>query len=93
MLTITPEATERLRQILETEKENYIRLFVRKVNLSDFQLGVMAGEGQNLNDISLEINGLTLIIDPDSAKHLKDANIDFVDDVVGGGFVFENSSS
>lgn len=92
MLTITSEATERLKNVIETEKKNWIRLFVHKVGRSDLRLGVKAEEGLNPDDVSLEVNGIKIAIDPASINHLKDATIDFFDDVVGGGFVFENSS-
>ena len=44
-------------------------------------------------DAVIESNGVKLLIDPISARYLSGAEVDFVDNVTGGGFTIKNPNA
>jgi len=44
-------------------------------------------------DVSLEMDGLSILVDIKSAVYLQDVTLDFSDALVGGGFKFTNPSA
>ena len=41
----------------------------------------------------IESNGVKLLVDPISARYLRGAEVDFVDNVTGGGFTIKNPNA
>ncbi len=61
---------------------------------SGFQYGMMIEEnGQNASDQVFESHGIKLFVDPISLQYLKNADVDFVDTVTGGGFTIKNPNA
>ena len=48
---------------------------------------------ENKTDAVIETNGVKLLVDPISARYLKGAEVDFVDNVTGGGFTIKNPNA
>jgi iron-sulfur cluster insertion protein len=63
-----------------------LRVFVQGGGCSGFQYGLMIdeGEGRRTTDAVIETNGVKLLVDPISARYLKGAEVDFVDNVTAG---------
>ena len=40
-----------------------------------------------------EVNGIRLMVDPISLRYLKGADVDFVDNQMGGGFTIKNPNA
>src|SRR4051812_50063161 len=51
------------------------------------------GEGDATTDAVIQVNGVKLLVDPISARYLRGAEVDFVDNVTGGGFTIKNPNA
>jgi iron-sulfur cluster assembly accessory protein len=49
--------------------------------------------GQGASDQVFESHGVKLFVDPISIQYLKNAEVDFVDTVTGGGFTIKNPNA
>ncbi len=95
MIIITDSAAKQVHGLLERqEKPNaMLRVFVAGGGCSGFQYGMTLEEEAMEGDAQFNINGVNVIIDPRSAMYLDGANIDFVDNLMGGGFKIDNPNA
>jgi iron-sulfur cluster assembly protein len=94
-ITITPAAAVAVRELLEKRNlEGYaLRVFVSGGGCSGFQYG-MALEGNiREQDSTFETDGIKVVIDEISIDYLHGATVDFVDNLMGGGFKIENPNA
>jgi len=97
MINVTPMAAEKITELLTEEQKAGagLRVFVQGGGCSGFQYGLMIEEGGAQPDVDQVVNsnGVTLFVDPISARYLKGAEVDFVDNVAGGGFTIRNPNA
>ena len=97
MINVTPSAASKITELLteENKVEAGLRVFVQGGGCSGFQYGLMIdeGEGDATTDAVIESNGVKLLVDPISARYLRGAEVDFVDNVTGGGFTIKNPNA
>jgi iron-sulfur cluster assembly accessory protein len=97
MIHVTEAAAERITAILaeENRQASGLRVFVQGGGCSGFQYGLMIdeGEGDPASDQTFEVNGVRLFVDPISMRYLKGAEVDFVDNSMGGGFTIKNPNA
>jgi iron-sulfur cluster insertion protein len=97
MINVTPAAAEKITELLTEENKNGagLRVFVQGGGCSGFQYGLMIdeGEGDAESDSVIESNGVKLLVDPISARYLSGAEVDFVDNITGGGFTIKNPNA
>jgi iron-sulfur cluster insertion protein len=97
LINVTEAAAGKIRELLNEEGklESGLRVFVQGGGCSGFQYGLMIdeGEGDASTDSVIESNGVKLLVDPISARYLKGAEVDFVDNVTGGGFTIKNPNA
>jgi iron-sulfur cluster assembly accessory protein len=97
MITVTPTAASKISELLaeENKQRAALRVFVQGGGCSGFQYGLMIdeGEGQADTDQMIESNGIRLLIDPISARYLRGAEVDFIDNLTGGGFTIRNPNA
>ena len=97
LINVTPSAATKISELLteENKVEAGLRVFVQGGGCSGFQYGRMIdeGEGDASTDAVIESNGVRLLVDPISARYLKGAEVDFVDNVTGGGFTIKNPNA
>ncbi|HTL45111.1 MAG TPA: iron-sulfur cluster insertion protein ErpA [Vicinamibacterales bacterium] len=97
MINVTPTAASKINELLtEESKEGAgLRVFVQGGGCSGFQYGLMIdeGEGDASTDAVIESHGVKLLVDPISARYLKGAEVDFVDNITGGGFTIKNPNA
>ncbi len=97
MINVTPLAAEKINELLaEEEKPGAgLRVFVQGGGCSGFQYGLMIEENGAAPDADkvIESNGVTLYVDPISARYLKGAEVDFLDNMAGGGFTIRNPNA
>jgi iron-sulfur cluster assembly accessory protein len=97
MVTVTPLAAEKIQELLAEENKtgSALRVFVQGGGCSGFQYGLMIEENGATPDSDqvIESNGITLYVDPISARYLKGAEVDFVDNLAGGGFTIRNPNA
>ena len=97
MINVTPTAATKISELLseENKTEAGLRVFVQGGGCSGFQYGLMIdeGEGDAASDQVFEVNGVKLFVDPISLRYLKGAEVDFVDNHMGGGFTIKNPNA
>jgi len=94
-ITLTPSAAARVRSLLtERNLPDYaLRVFVSGGGCSGLQYG-MALEGQvRQDDLRFRAGDVEVVIDPMSIGYLGGATIDYVDDLMGGGFKVDNPNA
>lgn len=97
MINVTPVAAEKITELLAEEQKvgAGLRVFVQGGGCSGFQYGLMIDEGEAdaETDQVIESHGVRLFIDPISARYLQGAEVDFVDNLSGGGFTIRNPNA
>ena len=97
MIHVTEAAAEKIHALLveENKTDAGLRVFVQGGGCSGFQYGLMIdeGEGDPEADQIFEVNGVRLHVDPISLRYLKGAEVDFVDNNMGGGFTIKNPNA
>ena len=95
LLTITPVAAQKLVRLLaEKSIPDYgLRVFVAGGGCSGMQYGMAFEQAARDFDAVVDMHGVRLFVDPTSAQYLADATIDYVDNLMGGGFRIENPNA
>jgi iron-sulfur cluster assembly accessory protein len=97
MIHVTETAAEKITALLAEENKvgSGLRVFVQGGGCSGFQYGLMIDEGSGdpESDQVFEVNGVRLLVDPVSLRYLKNAEVDFVDNHMGGGFTIKNPNA
>jgi iron-sulfur cluster insertion protein len=96
-VNVTEMAASKIAQLLDEEKktEAGLRVFVQGGGCSGFQYGLMIeeGAGDPEADRIFKSNGVTIFVDPISIRYLTGAEVDFVDNLTGGGFTIKNPNA
>ena len=97
VITVTETAATKIsgRMAEENKVEAGLRVFVQGGGCSGFQYGLMIedGNGDPTADQVFESNGVRLYVDPISLRYLSGAQVDFVDNLTGGGFTITNPNA
>lgn len=97
MIYVTETAASKIQELLTEENKTGagLRVFVQGGGCSGFQYGLMIdeGEGSQETDQVFEVNGVRLFVDPISLRYLRNAEVDFVDNNMGGGFTIKNPNA
>jgi iron-sulfur cluster assembly accessory protein len=96
MINVSETAAAKITELLNEENKtgSGLRVFVQGGGCSGFQYGLMIEEGgQGAGDQVYESHGVKLFVDPISIQYLKNAEVDFVDTVTGGGFTIKNPNA
>jgi iron-sulfur cluster assembly protein len=94
-ITLTPVATEKLKDLLQDRNDPDVglRIFVSGGGCSGMQYGMAFESDPREFDEVFETDGVKVIVDPNSLMYLSGARIDFVDNLMGGGFNIENPNA
>jgi len=94
-ITLTEAAIQRVRNIIaEGDLANHaLRVFVSGGGCSGLQYGMALEKDPRDSDIRITNHGIDVVIDPMSMNYLTGATIDYVDDLMGGGFRIENPNA
>jgi iron-sulfur cluster assembly accessory protein len=97
VITVTETAATKITDLMLEEKKDEagLRVFVQGGGCSGFQYGLMIeeGTGDPAADQVFESNGVRLYVDPISLRYLSGAQVDFVDNLTGGGFTIKNPNA
>lgn len=91
--TIIEQQHEAARKNGEEPKPLYLRVGVRGGGCSGFSYTLDLTETVGELDERWEQHGVTMICDPKSLLYLEGAVIDFKDEIMGRGFVFNNPNA
>ncbi|WP_199223329.1 iron-sulfur cluster insertion protein ErpA [Oricola cellulosilytica] len=93
-VTVTDACAARVAKIVEGESENTVlRISVEGGGCSGFSYKFDLVPAAEDDDVVLEKNGATLVIDPISMVYLAGSEIDFVDDLIGQSFQIRNPNA
>jgi iron-sulfur cluster assembly protein len=95
MITITPKAVDKVKELLAAEKKDGygLRVTVMGGGCSGHKYGLSFEESQGLEDRIWEFDGLKVYIDAASGEFLEGASVDYVDGLNGSGFKIENPNA
>src|SRR6266516_2777327 len=92
VVSLTQSAAEHVRSMLAAQPENagkFLRIYVEGGGCSGMQYGMVFDE-RRANDSTNEFFGVSVLVDPVSAEHLRGAVVDYSDTLTGGGFKITN---
>lgn len=94
VITLTESAAVEVKNIL-TQPENAgktLRIFVEQGGCSGMQYSMVFDE-KRPDDLSAEMHGVSVLVDPFSAKYLRGTVVDYSDALTGGGFKLSNPNA
>jgi iron-sulfur cluster assembly accessory protein len=94
-LKLTENAIQQLKTLLGRNKlmDHALRISVSDGGCSGFSYQLNFEKEQKLGDITLDLQNLTVYVDPKSVPFLQGTVIDFVSGLYGGGFKFTNPNA
>ena len=96
MINLTVAGLTKVKGILEQEKENIpqggLRIYVQGGGCSGFSYGMVLDEAADGDQI-FETEGIKVIVDPMSLRYLENAEVDYKEDLMGGGFAIKNPNA
>ena len=93
-VTVSARAARRIAEILKAEAEaTMLRVAVTGGGCSGFQYNFTLDDTRTGEDLVIERDGATVLVDPMSLDFLKGAEIDFVDDLIGAAFKINNPNA
>ena len=94
MITLTQDAVKQLHQLLDGDAEpnRGLRLAVESGGCAGLSY-VMKIDDPAPEDIVIEKDGTRLFLAPDSVEHLRNCEVDYVDDLSDAGFKIRNPNA
>ena len=92
LVTVTAKAAEKIQEFMKEESEHpeYLRVYVQGGGCSGLSYGMGFETKPEEDDVVIEENGVKLLIDSYSQDHLKGANVDYIESLMGSGFKINN---
>lgn len=95
VVTVTPAAVEQIKAVHQSEPENAgkpLRLYVEAGGCSGLQYGMVFDEVRDGDNI-VEMDGIRVVVDDFSSNYLRGSEVDFKDELTGGGFKIVNPNA
>ncbi len=93
-VSVTANAARRIAEILKDEAPgSMLRIAVSGGGCSGFQYGFTVDQERTGDDLAIERDGVTVLVDTMSLEYMKDAEIDFVEDMIGASFQIRNPNA
>ena len=90
-VAITERAARRITEIMAKEPEgSMLRISVNGGGCSGFQYAFDVDRTRQDDDVLIERDGATLLVDQVSLQYMDGSVVDFVDDLIGQSFKIEN---
>jgi iron-sulfur cluster assembly protein len=95
MINLTPNAVAAIDKFIKGNDTPVagLRISISGGGCSGFQYNMRLEETKGDDDMAVEVDGVTLLVDPFSAPLLTGVTVDFVDSLNGSGFKFENPNA
>jgi iron-sulfur cluster insertion protein len=91
MVTITAMAEQKIRELMQEEKDTVgLRVYVRGGGCHGYQYGMAFETKIGEDDSVIEKGDIKVILDSQSAPLLSGAEVDYVDSLQGSGFAIKN---
>lgn len=93
-VSVTASAARRIKQIVASEeKARMLQISVSAGGCSGFQYEYLLVESAEPDDLVIEKDGATVLIDPVSLPYIAGAEVDFVSDLMGAAFKIHNPNA
>ncbi|WP_457103792.1 HesB/IscA family protein [Methylobacterium sp. P5_C11] len=90
-ITLTARAAKRINEIMGSEPAgSSLRISVNGGGCSGFSYAFDISRTREAQDVTIERDGATVIVDPVSLEYMSGSTIDFVNDLIGQSFKIEN---
>lgn len=90
-IVLTPRAARRINEIMGAEPPgSSLRISVNGGGCSGFSYAFDIARDRAAEDLAIERDGATVLVDPVSLEYMAGATIDFVNDLIGQSFKIEN---
>ncbi|MDT8858622.1 iron-sulfur cluster assembly accessory protein [Alkalihalobacillus sp. MEB130] len=95
MITLTDAAVSQIKDMMEAEGDQslMLRIGVKGGGCSGLSYGMGFDSEKHEEDILLEINGLSVLVDKESEPIIKGLVIDYKQNMMGGGFTIDNPNA
>jgi iron-sulfur cluster insertion protein len=94
MITITRKAEEKIRELLQEDKETVgLRVYVKGGGCHGYQYGMSLESSMREDDTVIDQGAVQVILDSQSAPLLVGTEVDYVDHPQGSGFVMKNPAA
>ena len=94
MVTLTPVAIAKVKEILSERKEGAgLRIAVIGGGCSGFQYQMTLDREANADDKIIDMEGIKIFIDTRSLLYLNGTQVDYIEGENGSGFKFENPNA
>ena len=92
LITITSKPSEKIKEFMTEEKDSpqFLRIYVQGGGCSGLSYGMGFEKTSEEDDLTIEENGVQVIVDSMSQDHLKGANVDYIESLMGSGFKINN---
>ena len=92
VVSITAPAAEKIKEFMAEEEgpPQYLRIYVQGGGCSGLSYGMGFEKEAEEDDNVIEENGVKVLIDSMSIDHLKGANVDYIESLMGSGFKINN---
>jgi iron-sulfur cluster assembly protein len=94
-IVLLPAAADKIRSLLDERNmpEHGLRVFVAGGGCSGMQYGMAIEKEPGEFDTVFERHGVKVFVDPTSMMYLAGSTVDYVDNLMGGGFRIENPNA
>ena len=94
LVSVTEAAAKKVLELRarEGKADAALRLFVKSGGCSGFSYGMVLDEVTD-DDQVFETDGIKVIVDPMSLRYLEGAEVDYKEDLMGGGFAIKNPNA
>ena len=89
---ISPSAAKRVGELM-SNSDIGLRVYVEGGGCSGFQYGFQLESETQSDDVVIEENGITLLVDSLSIQYLMGAKVDYLDDLTGARFFVNNPNA
>ncbi len=94
-LLFTAAAAHKVRELIAEEGNSQLKLrvYISGGGCSGFQYGFSFDEERAEDDLAVEREGVTLVVDPLSLQYLAGAEVDYSESLTGAQFVIRNPNA
>ena len=95
MITLTDTASSKVKELIAQEGEDglMLRVAVRPGGCSGFSYEMFFDSEREDDDVTLDHEGVVVVVDPSSAQLLSGASLDYKDGLQGAGFAINNPNA
>ena len=94
-MTFTGAAAGKVRELIRDEgnPELALRVYIQGGGCSGFEYGFEFDENRADDDLAVQTDGVTLLVDPLSLQYLMGAEVDYTESLNGARFVIRNPNA